>query len=203
MKWLVNEIQGLGGAVGTARDFASLESLQALCETLKDSGFEGLNSIVPKPQAGDYWEVSGEAAAAALKFYDGFWCQGGRDVAMVRAALANVKVISHSLSVSALKWYYPFSTRLSNKTLLYRVPRKPKKSKRGSKPTSPAGTPRLRLRLRVALLLARLIPRRPKPRIPLLAAKQDLMTAVRDQDQFSFGFVLPSDCKDINCKMCA
>lgn len=69
------------------RDYASMESLRAYSQALQDVSCDHFAKLEIK-QVKAYWTPSKEANSAAIRFFVSFWRPGGRDIALLRAALS-------------------------------------------------------------------------------------------------------------------
>lgn len=89
---LTNELSVLGNHMVMGCEYTSMISLRALSQALVEQECEYLGLVeVTDPEF--YYKVTDKAQSAAMKFFNDYWRPGGRDVALLRAALTRVKVI--------------------------------------------------------------------------------------------------------------
>lgn len=76
------------------RDYASMESLRAYSQALQDASCEHFAKVEVK-EAKTYWTPLEEANSAAIRIFEAFWRPGGRDIALLRAALSQGQVVEN------------------------------------------------------------------------------------------------------------
>lgn len=91
MDWLANELATLGDHMAVGREYASMISLRSFAQALAESGCDHIDKVeIKDPQS--YWNAPGHAHDASKRSFDGFWHPGGRDLALLRAAMTRGKV---------------------------------------------------------------------------------------------------------------
>ena len=86
MEWLANELATVSNYMTVGREFASFVSLHAFAQALEECSCDHLEKFkIKDPQT--YWN-----APRRQRFFEGFWRPGGRDLALLRAAMSHGKV---------------------------------------------------------------------------------------------------------------
>lgn len=117
LSWLAEELKFFEAFQSIGRGYAFLESLGAFAQCLIDTGCEHQVGVTIQERQ-HYWSRSQGAKAAVARFYDEFWMKGGRDLALIRAALSR----GHRLVVAFIpSWfsYHLFCTSAWNSLLTF------------------------------------------------------------------------------------
>ena len=73
------------------REYASFILLCDFAQALEECGCDHLENFeIKDPQS--YWNASSRAHDVGKWFFEGFWCSGGRDLTLLRAAMSHGKV---------------------------------------------------------------------------------------------------------------
>lgn len=104
MEWLSNELATVNDYMTVGREYASFEFIRSFAQVLEECGCDHLEKFeVNDPQA--YCNALAHAHEAGKRFFDRFWHPGGRDLALLRAAMTWGKVISAFLCLSYFVTY--------------------------------------------------------------------------------------------------
>ena len=91
MGWLANEVATLSDHMAVGQEYASMISLHAFAQALTECCCDHVGGVEIKDPL-SYWNALDSAHEAAKQFFDGFWCPGGRDLALLRASMTHGKV---------------------------------------------------------------------------------------------------------------
>jgi hypothetical protein len=89
------------------REYASFVSLRAFAQALEECGRDHLEKLEMKdPQ--HYWNAPSRAHEAGQRFFEGFLHPGGRDLALLRAAMSHGKVCYRYRPPPDFRSIFPF-----------------------------------------------------------------------------------------------
>ena len=87
MEWLANELATVSDYMTIGWEYASFISLHDFAQALEECGCDHLEKFeIKDPQL--YWNAPSHAHDAGKQFFEGFWHLGGRDLALLRAAMS-------------------------------------------------------------------------------------------------------------------
>lgn len=86
MEWLASELATVSDYMTIRWEYASFESIRTFAQVLEECGCDHLEKFeVKDPQT--YWNAPAHAHEARKRIFYGFWCPGGRDLTLLRAAM--------------------------------------------------------------------------------------------------------------------